>query len=103
MRKLTLDIDAIQVESFSTHSAAAARGTVNAQQGRETWTCTAAGQDTCDYTCDDATCGCPAPSNYVSCVSCVQTCGGNTCNGALTCGTCMATCNYATGPERCCA
>lgn len=101
MRKLSLNLDEIQVESFATQSANAARGTVNAQQGRETWTCTAAGQFTCDHTCDDATCDCPAPTNYVSCVSCVQTCGA-TCFDP-TCDTCMATCNYATGPERCCA
>jgi hypothetical protein len=103
MRKLTLDLDAIQVESFATSSPAPTRGTVDARQGRETFGCTAAGQPTCDFTCDDNTCGCPAPSNYVTCISCAATCAGTTCNGAATCATCMATCNYATGPERCCA
>lgn len=101
MRKLTLDLDAIQVESFSTNAAAAGRGTVDARQGRETWTCTAAPQFTCDATCPDTcanTCNC---GSNVTCVSCMHTCDG-TCWDP-TCDTCMATCNYATGPERCCA
>ena len=38
MRKLSLDLDAVQVESFVTHPAAAPRGTVDARPGRETWT-----------------------------------------------------------------
>lgn len=99
MRKLVLDLDAIQVESFSTHSAGAVRGTVDAQQGRETWSCTVVPQVTCDNTCAD-TCNCGG-GTAITCASCVQTCGA-TCFDP-TCDTCMATCNYATGPERCCA
>lgn len=121
MRKLTLDLDAIQVESFATNPATAARGTVDGQQrqtyGCETWTCPAPTQDTCDQPTCDASCngGC---GTGATCVSCVQTCDATcqSCAGSCdscvatcdftcewTCGSCMATCNYATGPERCCA
>jgi hypothetical protein len=105
MRKLSLDLDAIQVESFSTQSAAAARGTVDARQGRETWTCPVPTQDTCAGTCEyscNGTCG-GGGTTGSTCVSCAQTCDltCNTC--AATCDSCMATCNFATGPQRCCA
>lgn len=96
MRKLTLDLDAIQVESFSTHAAGVVRGTVDARQGRETFTCPA---PTADPTCPN-TCPCN-PSADITCVSCMVTCNG-TCWDP-TCDTCMLTCNQATGPERCCA
>jgi hypothetical protein len=96
MRKLMLDLDAIQVDSFATQAADAARGTVDARQGRETFTCPPPSQNSCA-----ATCGCgPATADY-TCVSCLQTCAG-TCWDP-TCDTCMATCNQATGPQRCCA
>jgi hypothetical protein len=106
MRKLTLDLDAIRVESFSTQPQPATRGTVDAkQQGRETFGCTLActqpGENTCDPSCAGS-CTCPGPSQWNTCFTCDITCAGTTCNGALTCGTCQATCNYATGPERCC-
>ena len=121
MRKLKLALDAIQVESFTTHSGAAARGTVDGQQrqtfGCPTWTCPAptldtCDQATCDYSCNGGcgtgatcyscvqTCAVSCQSCAVSCDSCVATCDA-TCN--WTCGSCMATCNYATGPDRCCA
>ncbi|HEY0020626.1 MAG TPA: hypothetical protein VGC13_30280 [Longimicrobium sp.] len=96
MRKLRLDVEAVQVESFTTQAAAAGRGTVEAQQGRETFGCPAPTQDTCV-----GTCGCGGGTLDVTCASCDITCGA-TCWDP-TCDTCMATCNYATGPERCCA
>lgn len=94
MRKLTLDLDAVQVESFATQDAHAGRGTVDARQGRETFTCPPATANTCF-----GTCGCGSAQTCVTCVD--YTCAG-TCV-APTCGTCMLTCNVATGPERCCA
>jgi hypothetical protein len=95
MRKLTLDLEAVQVESFTTQAAAPARGTVDARQGRETWTCPPATQNTCV-----GTCGCQ-PTGYTDCGTCDLSCNG-TCFD-LTCDTCQLTCNVATGPERCCA
>ena len=114
MRKLKLDLDAIQVESFTTHAGQAPRGTVDGQQrqtyGCPTWTCPPPTQDTCDQATCDYSCngGC---GTGATCYSCVQSCAGTcdscvvTCDAtcAWTCGSCMATCNYATGPDRCCA
>ena len=94
MRKLRLDLDAVQVETFVTHAAAAGKGTVDARQGRETFGCPPP-TDTCGDTC---ACG---PGTGYSCASCMVTCDG-TCWDP-TCETCMVTCNHNTGPERCCA
>jgi hypothetical protein len=112
MRKLKLDLDAIQVETFTTHAAGVPRGTVDARQGRETFGCPLPTQDTCYDTCVyscDGNCG--GGGTGATCYSCVQTCDATcdscvaTCDPtcAWTCGSCMATCNYATGPDRCCA
>lgn len=115
MRKLSLDLDAIQVESFVVTAGSAARGTVGAQQrqtfGCETWTCPPPTQDSCVDTCAYSCNGNCGGGTGATCYSCVQTCNAScescaaTCDPtcAWTCGSCMATCNYATGPERCCA
>jgi hypothetical protein len=92
MSKLTLDLERIQVESFSTHHAGGARGTVDARQGRETFTCPAPTQDP---TCANS-CGCTVDPG-TDMFTCYGTCWDPTCD------TCMITCNQATGPERCCA
>ena len=91
MRKLRLDLDAVQVESFATHSAGLARGTVDARQGRETFGCPAPTANTCAATCD-----CGGGGTGTGMITCYGTCWDPTCD------TCMATCNQATGPERCC-
>lgn len=91
MRKLRLDLDAVQVESFSTHAAAAGKGTVDAQQGRETFGCPA---PTSPQTCANS-CGCTVDPG-TGMFTCYGTCWD------LTCDTCMNTCNQATGPQRCC-
>ncbi|HVH11786.1 MAG TPA: hypothetical protein VM759_01980 [Longimicrobium sp.] len=117
MRKLRLDLDAVQVESFVTDAAAGGRGTVDARQ-RITFGCPPPSQNTCAGTCScgcgtgaltcDWTCGstCAASCNG-TCgdPTCAATCG-DTCAGTCwdpTCESCLATCNFATGPERCCA
>jgi hypothetical protein len=97
MRKLTLDVDALAVESFETARGAAGAGTV---QGRaagviqnpqpntsEIWSC----NGTC-ITCTDCnTCiSCPGTCFDVSCASC----------GGETCGPTMC---RATFPDNCCA
>jgi hypothetical protein len=96
MSKLRLDLDEIQVESFTTHSGPARGGTVAAHE-RVTWGCPPATQDfTCPASCNGS-CGCPAPSANGTCdISCNGTCWEPTCES------CMVTCN-ATGPQRCCA
>jgi hypothetical protein len=90
MRKLSLDLDALSVESFDpAPPARSSRGTVH---GHATWHhqgCTmyvpcnpiSTPTYTEDYTCDDPTC-------YQSCdVSC-----GGTCNVTCTCETAYVTC-----------
>ena len=89
MRKLTLDVDALQVETFDTETDAAARGTVVGAaitDGCEpvvvpfTQLCTGGRItcntcfETCKATCDDPTCG------YQSCFE-------------TGCPTCLLTCN----------
>jgi len=95
MKKLRLDLDHLQVESFDTQTAPAERGTVDAAQActcpgygtcanTECGTCnTCQGQYTCDpsqcngscgscvWSCDYSQCDCPAPSNpyMLVCVS----------------------------------
>ena len=77
MRKLTLDVEQLEVESFSTGGADAANGTVHAHNH------TRGNHVSCWETCG-ASCG----------VTCPATCG-YTCNAEYTCGadnTCAATC-----------
>lgn len=92
MRKLRLDLEAVQVESFSTQVPAPGKGTVDARQGRETFGCPApTTPDTCANTC-----GCGGGGTGTGMVTCYGTCWDPTCE------TCMLTCNQATGPQRCC-
>ena len=77
MRKLSLSLDALEVQSFATADGAPGRGTVRAEEQPCTCptACTCPGCPTCDETCpetcwntcDDVTCG--------SCFSCNDTCG----------------------------
>ncbi|HEX8905972.1 MAG TPA: hypothetical protein VF771_14075 [Longimicrobiaceae bacterium] len=101
MKKLTLNLDELAVDSFDTVPTAGRRGTVQARSG--TTYADESCNGTCDHTCYpdscascDFTCG--------SCASCGGTCavscGAATCGGADTCG---GTCDYATcaQPETC--
>lgn len=95
MRKIVLDLDALQVESFDTSPAGArgARGTVHAR-----------GVVAEPYS-DFQQCGsypnCPSPlcvdTPMASCDgSCQWTCGAScngTCNSCATCNTCQESCN----------
>ena len=92
MKKLSLDLDQIAVESFATEPARRAHGTVRGHDLSDTTcnqiicdcytggTCdTDCGQITCDDTCAN-TCGCSAPQICVSghtcdLPSCAYTCG----------------------------
>jgi hypothetical protein len=56
MRKMTLNLDSLEVSSFLTDEADESRGTVNAHRQVtggtfDTW-CTYAGEYSCDYSCD---------------------------------------------------
>lgn len=92
MKKLRLDLDELEVESFDTRGGAREKGTVVGEQCSCGGTCypQATCPQTCAYTCDDPTCAytcddatCPA--------SCNGTCAGHTC--WETCGgTCYDTC-----------
>jgi hypothetical protein len=98
MKKLTLALEDLAVDSFVTAPAVSRRGTVEARWG------TTYADESCNGTCD-ATC-------YLdSCASCDWTCGtcascGASCGGGGTCGgaaTCGGTCDYGTcaQPETC--
>jgi hypothetical protein len=88
-KKLTLELEDIAVDSFTTDSRMGRRGTVEARSGG-TYIDESCG-GTCVFTCYPA-----------SCASCAFTCdagcggtSGNTCGGA----TCNGTCDYATCPQ----
>ena len=80
MGKLKLDLAALRVESFDTHEAGAARGTV-------------AGHNEPPLT---ASCGGSCVNTCVSCVNtCLNTCQ-NSCLGS--CLSCYDTCDHCTHP-----
>ena len=87
MKKLTLDLDALNVESFLTAAADDKSGTVH---GHITLQCSG-GADTCDNcntaACNtkDVTCSCPTVINY-SCE--YDTCDLPDCTGPATCEGC---------------
>jgi hypothetical protein len=78
MKKLTLDVDALQVESFATETAARGRGgTVHAHNH------TRGNHLTCGGTCDGGnTCNCPITAE----VTCLEPCGTTLCGETSTCG-----------------
>lgn len=79
MKKLTLDLNALEVQSFATDPAEPNRGTVHGEQ-----------QCTCPSAC---TCpGCPTCDE-----TCPETCAGFTC---ATCGG-QETCDYTCWTRRC--
>jgi hypothetical protein len=97
MKKLSLSVETLTVESFTTDAAGGPRGTVEGRSG------TTYADESCNGTCN-GTC---YPASCMSCaITCDQTCGtcGGTC-AAYTCGgnTCQGTCDYATcaQPETC--
>lgn len=89
MKKLTLQVDDLRVESFETVRTEAPRGTVRGNA--PTWYCSEQIDCTYDYGCETENVSCGGSCNG----SCVDTCGAS-CNGtcAASCyGTCEATCN----------
>jgi len=84
MKKLTLNPDMLEVQSFTTADEAAGRGTVRGEQGPCTCptnctcpacpTCGETCPETCWNTCDDVTCGtCEYSCGYETCVKTCQT------------------------------
>lgn len=72
MKKLSLSLDALEVQSFSTSEGTAVRGTVRAEQDCTCYTCTCPDCHTCAETCPQ-TC-------WESCNGTCQTeCGGPSC------------------------
>jgi hypothetical protein len=93
MLKLKLEIDALRVESFETHPAAYARGTVEGRviaQGEVIGTVVPVTNDV--KQCLD--------SWINTCVTAkISDCPGETCGDKLTCGaSCQATCETCYGP-----
>ncbi|HYW12345.1 MAG TPA: hypothetical protein VE871_10310 [Longimicrobium sp.] len=75
MNKLKLHLDDLSVESFDTVKMEEAKGTVVGEQ------CTCPGVNTCDFTCDDATC---VGSCQTCSPSCWDTCRPRQCYGTGT-------------------
>ena len=91
MRKLTLELDDLRVDTFDTTASSRARGTVFGEQCTCWTNCTCPGCPTCDASCN-GTCGgtCDASCNGTCGQSCDWSCGG-TCD--LSCGdTCFVSC-----------
>jgi hypothetical protein len=96
MRKLTLKLEDLSVDSFDTTTTQKAKGTVFGEQCTCYTNCTCPGCPTCYESCN-GTCGdtCPATCAYTcddaSCAgscgdTCYDTCGGYTCDGRRACG-----------------
>lgn len=86
MKKLTLDLDTLRVETFETAGTGGdGRGTVQ-------------GNGVSDTTCNERLCGCP--TNGLDCGSRVTDCGcvSFTCLTACNQGSCQETCMYSCGP-----
>ena len=87
MKKLTLSLDSLEVQSFVTADNAPGRGTVRGEQCTCPTACTCPGcptcPDTCQATCDGETCG------EFTCDSCGDSCMG-TCE--KTCQTMVCFC-----------
>lgn len=86
MRKLTLNPDMLQVQSFATSAPLKERGTVHGEQGPCTCpNCTCPGCPTCIETCPD-TCA-------NTCDTCGFSCGAETCGP--TCYTMACICRWS--------
>ena len=72
MPKLTLKLEALCVETFTTEPALAKKGTVMGAQDSAYTVCTCPGYYTCDYACSNACSdGCVPPTNGLrTCVRC---------------------------------
>lgn len=94
MKKFSLTLENLEVESFETSGTAQMRGTVQAHHSVPS-NCQS-GFCTCDgYPCNTYTCGCTDPDTCA--FSCGQSCP-NTCDSCqATCVSCMNTCEGYAG------
>lgn len=77
MKKLSLSLDELHVESFqTTPEEQKSRGTVVGQQCTCYTNCTCPGCPTCDHTCPYT---CPYTCDDNTCVSCAETCANTGC------------------------
>lgn len=95
MRKLSLDLDALVVESFAAEGGAPGRGTVHGNQGwQEPVDSFGTVREPTCFACPSNTCptglACPTAPN-----TCLQTCAGNPSCALETCGLtyCFDTCD----------
>jgi hypothetical protein len=91
MRKLSLKLDELEVETFETSAAGLTRGTVVARVTEP---------ETCDYPCPSAQrtwCGTCDPAAFSCAITCPQSCYGSCGNTCFSCPTCgQVTCD---GPQ----
>ncbi|HET7233145.1 MAG TPA: hypothetical protein VFJ16_24255 [Longimicrobium sp.] len=92
MRKITLAIESLAVESFATMPGEGAGSTVVAHQRGDPTAFTACDQHTCVGTCLN-TC----PTCYNTCATC-GTCPVNTCPSCFSCLTDCGGCGYVSQP-----
>jgi hypothetical protein len=87
MKKLSLSLDAPEVQSFTTWEAAQTRGTVRGEQQPPCtcYTCTCPGCPTCDATCPET---CWETCNGTCQTECGQSCG-ETCQRTCYTGRCI--------------
>ena len=91
MKKLTLSLDTLEVQSFTTSEAAETRGTVHGEQQCTCQTvCTCPGCPSCAATCPN-TCWNTCDDN--TCATCAFSCGYESCDN--TCHTGFCPCNQS--------
>ncbi|HEU0299240.1 MAG TPA: hypothetical protein VFR37_07300 [Longimicrobium sp.] len=94
MKKLTLNLNALEVQSFATAPDAQGRGTVHAEEctcpTNICATCTCPGCQTCNETCPNT---CWNTCDDPSCVTCGFSCGYESCDH--TCHTMFCACNQS--------
>ena len=98
MKKLTLHLEDLRIDSFSTTPAERAKGTVFGEQCTCPTACTCPGCPTCDATCDGS---CGGTCDF----SCGGTCGDTcdvSCGGGYSCDyTCQGFATFG-GPRQMC-
>ena len=88
MKKFRLQLDDLQIDSFTTTPVRAQKGTAFGEQCTCYTNCTCPGCPTCDASCNgtcdascNGTCNCPPDTADYSCGgTCEASCGGNTCD-----------------------
>lgn len=90
MKKLTLNPDTLEVQSFTTAHEAPGRGTVHGEECTCPTNCTCPGCPTCGETCPDT---CQNTCDDNTCATCEFSCGYESCDN--TCHTMFCPCNHS--------